>query len=32
LEKSQEIDTQEFWEQIREQGLAIFISDNIFRY
>ncbi|BBD65478.1 hypothetical protein NIES4072_08470 [Nostoc commune NIES-4072] len=32
LEKSQEIDTQEFWEQIGEQGLAIFISDNIFRY
>ncbi|MEH2415569.1 baeRF7 domain-containing protein [Nostoc sp.] len=31
LEKSQEIDTQEFWEQIG-QGLAIFISDNIFRY
>ncbi|WP_375509366.1 hypothetical protein [uncultured Nostoc sp.] len=32
LEKSQEIDTQEFWEQIAEQGLAIFISENIFRY
>ena len=32
LEKSQEIDTQEFWEQIGEQGLAIFISDKIFRY
>ncbi|WP_375507278.1 hypothetical protein [uncultured Nostoc sp.] len=32
LEKSQEIDTQEFWEQMGEQGLAIFISDNIFRY
>jgi hypothetical protein len=32
LEKSQEIDTQEFWEQIGEQGLAIFTSDNIFRY
>jgi Bacterial archaeo-eukaryotic release factor family 6 len=32
LEKSQEIDTQEFWDQIGEQGLAIFISDNIFRY
>ncbi|MDZ8226823.1 hypothetical protein [Nostoc sp. ChiVER01] len=31
LGKSQEIDTQEFWEQIGEQGLAIFISDNIFR-
>ncbi|MCC5624710.1 hypothetical protein [Nostoc sp. CHAB 5715] len=31
LEKSQEIDTQEFWEQIG-QGLAIFISENIFRY
>ncbi|MCC5667269.1 hypothetical protein LC653_26130 [Nostoc sp. CHAB 5784] len=31
LEKSQEIDTQEFWEQIG-QGLAIFISGNIFRY
>ncbi|MBD2531462.1 hypothetical protein H6G97_18460 [Nostoc flagelliforme FACHB-838] len=32
LEKSQAIDTQEFWDQIGEQGLAIFISDNIFRY
>ncbi|MEH2233189.1 MAG: hypothetical protein V7K71_26740 [Nostoc sp.] len=32
LEKSQEIDTQEFWEQMGEQGLAIFISENIFRY
>ncbi len=32
LEKSHEIDTQEFWEQMGEQGLAIFISDNIFRY
>lgn len=32
LEKSHEIDTQEFWEQMGEQGLAIFISENIFRY
>ncbi|WP_445631056.1 baeRF3 domain-containing protein [Nostoc sp. DSM 114167] len=32
LEKSQEIDTQEFWEQMGEQGLAIFISEDIFRY
>ncbi|MDZ7967386.1 MAG: hypothetical protein RM368_20940 [Nostoc sp. DedSLP03] len=32
LEKSQEIDNQEFWEQMGEQGLAIFISENIFRY
>ncbi|MEH2221744.1 baeRF3 domain-containing protein [Nostoc sp.] len=32
LEKSQELDTQEFWEQMGEQGLAIFISENIFRY
>ncbi|MEA5601450.1 hypothetical protein [Nostoc sp. UHCC 0252] len=32
LEKSQEIDTQEFWEQMGEPGLAIFISENIFRY
>ncbi len=32
LEKSQEIDTQEFWEQMGEQGLAIFISEGIFRY
>ncbi|MBD0390759.1 MAG: hypothetical protein ICV54_30770, partial [Nostoc sp. C3-bin3] len=32
LKKSQEIDTPEFWEQIGEQGLAIFISENIFRY
>ena len=30
LEKSQEIDTQEFWEQMG-QGLAIFLSENIFR-
>ncbi|MEH2450193.1 MAG: hypothetical protein V7K20_02360 [Nostoc sp.] len=32
LEKSHEIDTQEFWEQMAKQGLAIFISENIFRY
>ncbi|MEH1966637.1 baeRF7 domain-containing protein [Nostoc sp.] len=32
LEKSHEIYTQEFWEQMGEQGLAIFISENIFRY
>ncbi|WP_448267525.1 baeRF3 domain-containing protein [Nostoc sp. DSM 114159] len=32
LEKSQEIDNQEFWEQMGEQGLAIFISEDIFRY
>ncbi|QLE48944.1 hypothetical protein FD724_13000 [Nostoc sp. C057] len=32
LEKSHEIDTQEFWEQKGEPGLAIFISENIFRY
>jgi hypothetical protein len=32
LQKSHEIDTPKFWEQIGEQGLAIFISDNIFRY
>ena len=32
LEKSHEIDTQEFWEQKGELGLAIFISENIFRY
>ena len=32
LEKSHEIDTQEFWEQMGEQGLAIFISEDIFRY
>ncbi|WP_442936566.1 baeRF6 domain-containing protein [Nostoc sp.] len=31
LEKSHEIDSQEFWEQMG-QGLAIFISENIFRY
>ncbi|MEH2176041.1 baeRF3 domain-containing protein [Nostoc sp.] len=31
LEKSQELDTQEFWEQMG-QGLAIFISEDIFRY
>jgi Bacterial archaeo-eukaryotic release factor family 6 len=32
LEKSHELDTQEFWEHKGEQGLAIFISENIFRY
>ena len=32
LEKSHELDTQEFWEHKGEPGLAIFISDNIFRY
>ena len=32
LEKTNEIDRQDFWEGIGEQGLAIFISKNIFHY
>lgn len=32
LEKANELDRQDFWEGIGEQGLAIFISNNIFRY
>jgi hypothetical protein len=32
LEKANELDTQDFWQGIGEQGLAIFISNNIFRY
>ena len=32
LEKAEEIDRQDFWEGIGEQGLAIFISKNVFNY
>jgi len=32
LEKTSEFDQQDFWERIGEQGLAIFISNNIFCY
>jgi hypothetical protein len=32
LQKADELDRQDFWEGIGEQGLAIFISNNIFRY
>ncbi|WP_193199309.1 hypothetical protein [Nostoc sp. MG11] len=32
LQKATELDTQDFWEQRGEQGLAIFISQDIFRY
>ncbi len=32
IEKADELDRQDFWEGIGEQGLAIFISNNIFRY
>lgn len=32
LEKADEIDRQDFWEGIGEQGLAIFISKNVFNY
>ena len=32
LEKADELDRQDFWEGIPEQGLAIFISKNIFNY
>ena len=32
LQKADELDTQDFWQEIGEQGLAIFISNNIFRY
>jgi hypothetical protein len=32
LQKVHELDSPDFWEQIGEQGLAIFISKDIFRY
>ncbi|MEL6458945.1 MAG: hypothetical protein AAFY21_15240 [Cyanobacteria bacterium J06641_2] len=32
LQKANQIDRQDFWEGIGEQGLAIFISNNIFNY
>ncbi|MGF1675642.1 MAG: hypothetical protein ACFCUV_18445 [Rivularia sp. (in: cyanobacteria)] len=32
LQKASEFDRQGFWEGIGEQGLAIFISNNLFRY
>ncbi|MBE9214979.1 hypothetical protein IQ247_20285 [Plectonema cf. radiosum LEGE 06105] len=32
LQKTSEFDRQGFWEGIGEQGLAIFISNNLFRY
>ncbi len=32
LQKATELDTQEFWEQMGNLGLAIFISEGIFRY
>ncbi len=32
LEKADELDRQDFWQEIGEQGLAIFISKNIFNY
>ncbi|MGB3651116.1 MAG: hypothetical protein WBA41_07895, partial [Rivularia sp. (in: cyanobacteria)] len=32
LEKADELDRQDFWREIGEQGLAIFISKNIFNY
>ncbi|MBW4564216.1 MAG: hypothetical protein KME32_24355 [Mojavia pulchra JT2-VF2] len=32
LQKATELDTQEFWEQLGDLGLAIFISEDFFRY
>jgi hypothetical protein len=32
LQKATELDTPDFWEQWGEQGLAIFISEDIFQY
>lgn len=32
LQKADELDRQDFWQEIGEQGLAIFISNNVFRY
>ncbi len=32
LEKADELDRQDFWREIGEQGLAIFISKNVFNY
>ncbi len=32
LKQAHELDTPEFWQQLGEQGLAIFISNDIFRY